>query len=182
MTPDYLVFPRILQLCVLSEVLALTRRSIVRTHFHRCRHSRSQSFRMIWSKGIDLAVAAVGLCRNRGYDVTLSLCGAPDTSNPRAISEEQLQAWGDFEGVAWLGPTRDVRTIWAAHHVACLPSRGGEGLPRTLLEAAACGRAIVTTDVSGCRTLVRTGIDGLVVPPDDRKPWRTPLRYLLPIR
>ncbi|TXM96243.1 glycosyltransferase, partial [Methylobacterium sp. WL103] len=49
----------------------------------------------------------------------------------------------------------------------CLPSRGGEGLPRTLLEAAACGRALVTTDVPGCRALVRDGVEGLVVPPDD---------------
>ncbi|RZM05618.1 MAG: glycosyltransferase, partial [Sphingomonas sp.] len=52
-------------------------------------------------------------------------------------------------------------------HVGCLPSRGGEGLPRTLLEAAACGRALLTTDVPGCRALVRDGIEGLVVPPGD---------------
>jgi glycosyltransferase involved in cell wall biosynthesis len=52
-------------------------------------------------------------------------------------------------------------------HIACLPSRGGEGLPRSLLEAAAHGRAIVTTDVPGCRDLVRQGIDGLIAPPDD---------------
>ena len=51
--------------------------------------------------------------------------------------------------------------------MACLPSRGGEGLPRTLLEAASCGRAIVTTDVPGCRTLVRHDVEGLLVPPGD---------------
>jgi len=55
----------------------------------------------------------------------------------------------------------------AAHHVACLPSRGGEGLPRSLLEAAAAGRACLTTDVPGCRTLVRDGVEGLIVPPGD---------------
>ncbi len=111
--------------------------------------------RMIWSKGIDLAVNAVSRCRDRGIDITLSLYGASDTSNPKAISEGQLRAWSELDGITWYGPTQDVRAVWASHHVACLPSRGGEGLPRTLLEAAACGRAIVTTDVPGCRSLMR---------------------------
>ena len=69
--------------------------------------------------------------------------------------------------MAWHGPTRDVAGVWAAHHVCCLPSRGGEGLPRTLLEGAACGRALLTTDVPGCRALVRDGTEGLVAPPND---------------
>jgi glycosyltransferase involved in cell wall biosynthesis len=57
--------------------------------------------------------------------------------------------------------------VWREHHVCCLPSRGGEGLPRTLLEGAACGRAMVTTDVPGCRAFVRDGVEGLLVPPND---------------
>jgi glycosyltransferase involved in cell wall biosynthesis len=57
--------------------------------------------------------------------------------------------------------------VWRDHHVACLPSRGGEGLPRTLLEAASCGRAVLATDVPGCRDFVRDGVEGLVTPPDD---------------
>jgi glycosyltransferase involved in cell wall biosynthesis len=60
-----------------------------------------------------------------------------------------------------------LAAVWREHHVCCLPSRGGEGLPRTLLEAAACGRAIVTTDVPGCRALVRDGVEGFLVPPND---------------
>lgn len=78
-----------------------------------------------------------------------------------------MRGWGKEDGIRWRGPTRDVPAVWRNHHVACLASRGGEGLPRTLLEAAACGRAIVTTDVPGCRTLVRDGVEGLVVKPDD---------------
>ena len=70
-------------------------------------------------------------------------------------------------GVTWHGRTDDVAGVWRDHHVCCLPSRGGEGLPRTLLEGAACGRALVTTDVPGCRRLVRDGIEGLLVPPGD---------------
>ncbi len=123
--------------------------------------------RMLWSKGIDLAVEAVRRARAQGADVTLSLYGAPDPGNPRAFGEAQLRAWSQLDGIAWHGPTTDVGAVWAAHHVCCLPSRGGEGLPRSLLEAAAYGRAILTTDVPGCRDLVRDGIEGRVVPGGD---------------
>ncbi|WP_262029083.1 glycosyltransferase family 4 protein [Microvirga sp. Mcv34] len=123
--------------------------------------------RMLWSKGIDVAVEAVQTARAQGAAVELSLYGAPDPSNPKAIPEETLKTWSADPGISWYGATRDVGAVWREHHVACLPSRGGEGLPRTLLEAAACGRAIVTTDVPGCRTLVRDGIEGLLVPPGD---------------
>ncbi|MBB4040680.1 glycosyltransferase involved in cell wall biosynthesis [Microvirga flocculans] len=123
--------------------------------------------RMLWSKGIDVAVEAVRAARAGGASIELSLYGAPDPSNPKAIPEETLKGWSAEPGIAWHGATRDIAAVWREHHVACLPSRGGEGLPRTLLEAAACGRAIVTTDVPGCRTLVRDGIEGLIVPPGD---------------
>jgi glycosyltransferase involved in cell wall biosynthesis len=123
--------------------------------------------RMLWSKGIDLAVEAVRQARAKGAPVELSLYGAPDPSNPKAIPEKTLKEWSAEPGVAWHGATRDVAAVWRDHHVACLPSRGGEGLPRTLLEAAACGRAIVTSDVPGCRTLVRHDAEGLIVPPGD---------------
>jgi glycosyltransferase involved in cell wall biosynthesis len=125
--------------------------------------------RMLWSKGIDVAVEAVRHARAQGASVELSLYGAPDPSNPKAIPEETLKAWSAEPGIAWHGATRDVAAVWREHHVACLPSRGGEGLPRTLLEAGACGRAIVTTDVPGCRTLVRDGIEGRLVPANDAK-------------
>ncbi|KQP38690.1 glycosyltransferase family 4 protein [Methylobacterium sp. Leaf106] len=124
--------------------------------------------RMLWSKGIDTAVEATRLARAEGAAVELSLYGAPDASNRRAIPEETLHSWSR-DGVTWHGPTRDVAGVWAKHHVGCLPSRGGEGLPRTLLEAASCGRALLTTDVPGCRTLVRDGIEGMLVPPDDAR-------------
>ncbi|ACA19373.1 glycosyl transferase group 1 [Methylobacterium sp. 4-46] len=122
--------------------------------------------RMLWSKGVDTAVEAVRLARAGGAPVELALYGAPDPSNRRAIPEATLRGWAG-DGVAWHGPTADAAGAYAAAQVGCLPSRGGEGLPRTLLEAASCGRAIVTTDVPGCRTLVRDGIEGRLVPPDD---------------
>lgn len=123
--------------------------------------------RMLWSKGIDVAVEATQLARSRGAAVELALYGTPDPSNPKAVPEETLRRWSREPGIAWHGPTRDIADVWRDHHVCCLPSRGGEGLPRTLLEGAACGRAIVTTDVPGCRELVRDGIEGKLVPAGD---------------
>lgn len=123
--------------------------------------------RMVWSKGVDVAVDAVRALRSRGVDIELLLAGAPDPSNPNAITEETLRGWSAEPGIRWLGPQSDVRTVWEQAHIALLPTRGGEGLPRTLLEAAACARPLVTTDVPGCRSLVRDGIEGFVVPPGD---------------
>lgn len=123
--------------------------------------------RMLWSKGVDTAVEAVTIARSKGVDITLSLYGEPDPENPRALSEATLRDWAARPGVVWLGRTGDVAGVWAAHHAAIQPSRGGEGLPRTLLEAASCGRPILTTDVPGCRDFVRDGQEGYVVPPGD---------------
>ena len=123
--------------------------------------------RMLWSKGVDLAVEAVRLARAEGARVELTIHGAPDPSNPKAIPEATLREWSSRPGVTWAGATRDIEAVWAAHHLCILPSRGGEGLPRTLLEAAACARPILTTDVPGCRSFVRDGRDGMVVPAED---------------
>ncbi|WP_289852290.1 glycosyltransferase family 4 protein [Mesorhizobium liriopis] len=123
--------------------------------------------RMLWSKGVDLAVEAVRLARAAGAAVELSLYGLPDPSNPQSVPRATLEDWSKRDGITWHGRTSDVREVWAVHHIACLPSRGGEGLPRSILEAAACGRAVLTTDVPGCRSFVRDEVDGFVVPPDN---------------
>lgn len=121
--------------------------------------------RMILSKGADVAVEAVRQARASGHDVTLTLVGAPDSHNPRTFRSEQLADWGREPGLTWLGHSNDVRSIWRDHHVVCVPSRGGEGLPRSLLEGAAAGRAVLTTATPGCATFARDGIEGFVVPP-----------------
>lgn len=123
--------------------------------------------RMLWSKGIDIAVEAVRRARAAGAPVELSLYGSPDPSNPKALDEKRLRLFSGEPGIRWHGHTDDVAAVWREHHVCCLPSRGGEGLPRTLLEGAACGRALVTTDVPGCRFIVRDGAEGIVVPAHD---------------
>jgi len=123
--------------------------------------------RMLWSKGVDVAVEALRLARQRGAEITLSLYGEPDPTNPKTIPREALEAWSRESGITWRGRTGDAAGVWREHHVCCLPSRGGEGLPRTLLEGASCGRAVLTSDVPGCRALIRDGVEGLLVPPGD---------------
>ncbi|MBV9516504.1 MAG: glycosyltransferase family 4 protein [Hyphomicrobiales bacterium] len=123
--------------------------------------------RMVWSKGIDVAVEATRRARAEGAAVELSLYGEPDATNPKAFSRETLESWSREPGITWHGRTNDAATVWRTHHVCCLVSRGGEGLPRTLLEGASCSRAILTSDVPGCRALVRDGVEGLLVPPGD---------------
>jgi glycosyltransferase involved in cell wall biosynthesis len=123
--------------------------------------------RMLWSKGIDTTVEAQRRLRQRGVELDLTLAGPIDRDNPNALSQATLEAWSTAPGIRWIGPRADVRTVWRDADIAVLASRGGEGLPRALLEAAACGRPIVTTDVPGCREFVRDGAEGFVVPPDD---------------
>lgn len=123
--------------------------------------------RMVKSKGVDVAVEAVGLARAAGAEVTLDLYGAPDSHNPRSFDEATLRGWSQRPGVVWHGHSSDVAAVWRSHHVGCVPSLGGEGLPRSLLEAASHGRAILTTATPGCRDFTRDGVEGLVAPPGD---------------
>jgi len=120
--------------------------------------------RMIEAKGIRDAVGAVRRARELGAPVELDLYGVPDPSNRRSCSEEDLRKWSQEPGVRWHGSTRDVAEVWRTHHVAMLLTWYREGVPRCLIEAAASGRPIVTTDSPGCRDLVRDRHEGLLVP------------------
>lgn len=125
--------------------------------------------RMVRSKGVDVAVEALGLARAAGAQATLSLYGEPDRHNPQSFTEAELREFATRPGVSWHGLTRDVGAVWRDHHAAMVPSLGGEGLPRTLLEAAQHGRAILTTRTPGCRDFVRDGVEGFVVQPGDAR-------------
>jgi glycosyltransferase involved in cell wall biosynthesis len=122
--------------------------------------------RMLIPKGIAETVAAVRRARAQGAPIELNLYGEPDPSNRRSYSEAQLREWAAEPGIAWHGPTDDVARVWRENHVAMLLSYR-EGLPKALVEAAAAGRPIVASDVTGCREVVRDGIEGLLVPLGD---------------
>jgi len=122
--------------------------------------------RLIRSKGIDMAVAAVARLRERGLDIVLRIAGDADRQNPEHVRTAEIEGWRVTPGVELVGRISDVASFWTSVHIACLPSRGGEGLPRSLLEAAACGRPIVTTDVPGCVDFVGNDA-GIVTPRED---------------
>jgi glycosyltransferase involved in cell wall biosynthesis len=123
--------------------------------------------RMLRGKGVLDAVAAIRRLRADGLTVELLLAGTPDPDSRDSLTGPELSALAAEPGIEWLGRVEDVRSVWARAAIAVLPSTYGEGLPRALLEAAACGRPIVTTDTPGCREVVRHGENGLLVPPHD---------------
>ncbi|HEX5131366.1 MAG TPA: glycosyltransferase family 4 protein [Candidatus Krumholzibacteria bacterium] len=122
--------------------------------------------RLIRPKGIVQMVAAARFLRARGAPVRVVLVGDPDPENPDTVTAAELGAWRDEGLIEWRPRAEDMPAVWASCHIAVLPSYR-EGMPRALLEAAACGRPLVATDVPGCRDLVRPGDNGLLVPLHD---------------
>jgi len=120
--------------------------------------------RMLWDKGVGDLVEAARILKARQVEGRVVLAGSPDPGNPASIPESQLEAW-DREGVVeWLGRREDMPELLAKAHVVVLPSYG-EGFPRSLLEGAAAGRALIAADTAGCREIVIDGITGTLVPP-----------------
>jgi glycosyltransferase involved in cell wall biosynthesis len=125
--------------------------------------------RLLWSKGLGVLVDAVGLLRQRGVELRLVIVGMPDAQNPDSIPVAVLEDWV-AQGIAeWWGQRDDMPAVFHSAHVVALPSAYGEGVPVALIEAAASGRAIVTTDMPGCREIVRDGINGRLVPKNDAR-------------
>ncbi len=122
--------------------------------------------RLLDDKGIRTLVAAHRLLRKRGLDARLLIAGTPDPANPASVTDAEAASWSSEPGIACLGHVADIAGLWARAHVAVLPSRR-EGLPLSLLEAAACGRAMIASDVPGCREIVIHDQTGLLVPVDN---------------
>lgn len=119
--------------------------------------------RMLWDKGIAEFVEAARRLKQAGIDARFVLVGERDPGNPAAIPAATLEQWRQSGEVEWWGHRDDMPDVFAQAHIVCLPSYR-EGLPKVLIEAAACGRAIVATDVPGCREIVRDGENGYLVP------------------
>jgi glycosyltransferase involved in cell wall biosynthesis len=123
------------------------------------------SSRMLWIKGISDFVEAAKLLRARGINARFVLAGDTDPGSPGAIPREKLQEWQNAGPVEWWGHQQSMARMLQQVAVVCLPSHGGEGMPKALIEAAASERAIVASDVPGCRDIVRHGTTGILVPP-----------------
>jgi glycosyltransferase involved in cell wall biosynthesis len=135
--------------------------------------------RLIRSKGVDVLVAAQQLLRERGIALDLALYGAPDVRNPDAVPAAVLDEWKSRPGLICPGHVTDVREVWRQADIAVVPTLGGEGVPRALLEAAACARPIIASDVSGCHHFIRDGIEGTLVPPGDANALANALEKLV---
>jgi glycosyltransferase involved in cell wall biosynthesis len=123
--------------------------------------------RIIEIKGVRLLIEAYRRLRSRGFRLRLLLVGNPDRENPGAISCEEIAQWTKELEIVWIGYCKDIRTVWTQADIAVLPSLGGEGLPKALLEAAACGRPLIATDVPGSREIAIDGRNAIVVPSGD---------------
>jgi glycosyltransferase involved in cell wall biosynthesis len=133
--------------------------------------------RLLWDKGIREYFEAARLLKQAGLPIEFLLAGSPDPGNPASVPPSQMAKWKEDEAVTYLGHVAEMPGLLADVDVAVLPSYR-EGVPRSLLEAAACGLPIVTTDVPGCREVVRHGVNGLLVPPRDAPALASAIRFM----
>jgi glycosyltransferase involved in cell wall biosynthesis len=122
--------------------------------------------RMLADKGVMTLIDAVSLLHKRGVELQLLLAGDCDPENPGSLAPQQLREFASAFGIHWLGHVKDIREVWTRAHFSVLASRR-EGLPKSLLEAAACGRAMVATDAPGCSEIAIEDETALTVPVDD---------------
>jgi glycosyltransferase involved in cell wall biosynthesis len=122
--------------------------------------------RLLWEKGVGEYIEAARMLKAQGRNIEFVIAGSPDAGNPRSVSREQAESWVAGGLVDWRGHVEDMPALMRSMDVIALPSYYREGVPKSLIEAAACGLAVVTTNLPGCREVVSEhGVDGLHVEP-----------------
>ncbi len=121
--------------------------------------------RLLQSKGIETLVEAVRQVKQT-HAFRMVFAGETDPGNPTSLDPEVVQSWVQEGLVEWVGWQGDIKTVYDQSNLVVLPSLT-EGVPTVLLEAAACGRAIIASDIPGCRIVVEDGVNGLIVPVND---------------
>jgi glycosyltransferase involved in cell wall biosynthesis len=134
--------------------------------------------RLLWDKGLGELVEAARLLKNQGVKAQFWLYGDIDLHNPASLTREEVRAWDQDGLIQWKGVVQDSRLAYQHCHIAVLPSYR-EGLPKSLLEAASSARPIVTTDVPGCREVVRHHLNGFLVPARTVLPLAEALKRLI---
>jgi glycosyltransferase involved in cell wall biosynthesis len=135
--------------------------------------------RMIWPKGVGTFVESARLLQDRRISAECELVGCPDMQNSAHVPESQLWQWHHEGVVKWRGHCANMVDVLSAARIVVLPTYYGEGIPKVLLEAAACGRPIITTDVRGCREIVQHGVNGLLVPPHEPRQLADAIEQLI---
>ena len=134
--------------------------------------------RLLYDKGVMDYVSAAKLIYNRGFKVKFLLAGDLDPGNPTSLKESDLLKIKKDKIIQLLGYQRDIPSLFARSHIICLPSYG-EGLPKTLVEAAAASRAIITTNSPGCRDAIIPNKTGLIVPEKNPEKLADALQWLI---
>lgn len=134
--------------------------------------------RMLYAKGVAEFVEAARALRSAGVRAEFVLVGDPDPANPASIPEAQLRAWHAEGVVRWEGYRADIEQVLREADIVVLPSHN-EGFPKTLIDASAAGRAVVTNDVTGCRDAIVAGETGLLVRPHDPADLARGMRELI---
>ena len=134
--------------------------------------------RMLWNKGLREFVAAAELLTSTGVSARFVLVGDTDEGSPSSIPRSQLAEWNDSGSIEWWGKMSNMESVLPQASIICLPSYR-EGIPKVLIEAAACGRPIVTTDVPGCRDVVQHYVNGMLVPAKNSDVLAHTIRVLL---
>jgi len=123
--------------------------------------------RLLKDKGVHEFVGTAKNIKSKGVKVRFQLVGEPDYGNPESVTNEELQSWQAEGVVECLGYRSDIAELFSRAHIVVLPSYYGEGLPKVLIEAAACGRAVITTEMPGCRDAIEPNVTGVIVPVRD---------------
>ena len=135
--------------------------------------------RLLRSKGVLDFYQAAKILDERGVAFKFNLAGAPDLGNPDSITEEELQLLASNSSINVLGYCDDIAKLYSSSNIVCLPSYYGEGLPKSLIEAAGCGRAIITTNMPGCKDAVLDGVTGILVEPKNPMALADAIQYLI---
>ncbi len=122
--------------------------------------------RTLWNKGVGIFVEASRILEER-LQVRMVLVGGPDPGNPASLTPNMLRAWHREGVIEWWGWQHDMERVYAQAHIVALPTMYGEGVPTALIEAAACGRPIIASDIPGCRAILQHERNGLLVPTND---------------
>lgn len=134
--------------------------------------------RMLKDKGVWEFYEAAKIIKQTYPKAEFNLCGDIDIANPSSLSLEQLNIWNTEGIVSWKGYENDIKKALANHHVVVLPSYR-EGLPKSLIEACAVGRPIITTDTNGCRECVESGKNGYLIPVNNSKELASAMEKLI---